>query len=289
MRQAEVLHRNLTLWRQGLCDNRELRLLQIAAWARETAGELKIKQISELKELQLPPFSPDPALQATDGKAFLAAAATDERLALCRALLPYLPAPREKESPRKRGVIACLGGLVGERAAERFQSVTGIFEVLSLPSFSAVCEAVKAGRAAFGLLPIEDSAEGRLFHSLGQIEHYELQITHTCDIAYPDESREVRLALLADAPLVPYLPHEHLLECIFSEEHELAIAELLLAASAAGLTLRRMDSIPDPYREDGFSHRVVLRGDGEADRLLETYLALCYPRTEIAARYTHLS
>ena len=67
-----------------------------------------------------------------------------------------------------------------------------------------------------------------------------------------------------------------------------ALIELLIAATALGFALRRVDSLPLSYREDGFVQHVVLHGEqGDADALM-TYLGLFMPHTTVTADYIHI-
>ena len=80
-----------------------------------------------------------------------------------------------------------------------------------------------------------------------------------------------------------------LLECRPSCEDPHMVQELLTAAHGAGLALRRMDSLPDPYLEDSIAYFTVFSAPPQARELFELYLAICLPRAAVIGHCFHLA
>jgi hypothetical protein len=119
-------------------------------------------------------------------------------------------------------------------------------------------------------------------------DRFELRITHTCDVPYPDEGRSISIALLSRL----YTPvaksaGEQLLTLALLDEDGHTLQGVLAAASIAGLSLVRIDSLPAPYGEDGVIYHPIFRVEGDP-RLFECFLAICHPRARIIAKYRHL-
>ncbi len=221
------------------------------------------------------------------------AAQVSERLALCRELREgreRVGQVREHlvETPEAPLPIAVLSGPTFAAAVTVFSTALPKARTLPCHSFSEILEEVAGGRAAFGILPIEDSAQGRLFRIYEQCESFELHIACTTDIK-DENGKTVRMALLykGDAHLAHAPSGERTLECLLYGD-EGALIELLSVATALGFTLRRVDSVPLSYREDGFVQHVVLCGEhGDTDALM-TYLRLFMPHTTVTADYIHI-
>ncbi|MBE6595401.1 MAG: hypothetical protein E7644_06335 [Ruminococcaceae bacterium] len=292
LREAVLTARkNLAVWRRGLQPEAELCRLQYAALARHAAKAFHAGTWRDLGELRgfLAPLS-----NAAEGSLppLEAAMGAEERLALAAELLRLLPElfPEPAEAQQSlAGPVAALDNPFFAAAAERFAPLTGDAPILTVPAFADVCEAVSRGNACFGILPLEDSADGKLLHVYEQIDRFELHISHTADISYPDGSKTVRFALFSHTePISTAVAGEGMLECSQFGENRGGLVELLNTALATGLSLRRIDAIPAPYGADGFFYHPIFRTAGGNVRLFEAYLACFMPRTTITARYVHI-
>ena len=217
-----------------------------------------------------------------------------ERLSFCRAFTQATAKKTEKapayeplptpcgiamlDSPLFAAALACFAPYLKEARPRHCATLT------------AVAEELASGNAALGLFPLEDRLDGKLFRFYEQLEHYELQIKHTCDVTSPEGGSYVRFALLekrSHAPL-PLKKSERLLECVLFEEEHHALCELLSVADLCKLSLRRTDALPAGYREDGFLNHLILKDHGNDTAVFALYLSLFMPRTAITAQYTHL-
>jgi len=279
--------KNLSLWHREMALLEELAFLEAKGMAKSVIAkgadaELWRHEANEL--LGEESTAPSPAVHS---------ARLHERIALCRTLAESTEkAPNDTPenvlqatsgSPR----IAMLNSPIFGDALAVFAPIFPSAEPLFCRSFADVFEEVSNGRASFGILPLEDSAEGKLFRIYEQIERFELHIACTTDIR-GDDGKTVRAALLyKNEP--PHIPQrgERVLECLlFGDEG--ALADLLAVATAFGLALRRVDSIPLSYREDRFVQHLVFSEKNEGANGLQWYLALFMPRTTVTADYINI-
>ena len=102
-----------------------------------------------------------------------------------------------------------------EAAVTVFSTALPKAQALPCHSFVEILEEVAGGRASFGILPIEDSAQGRLFRIYEQCESFELHIACTTDIK-DENGKTVRMALLykGDTPPIQRPLGERTLECL---------------------------------------------------------------------------
>jgi uncharacterized protein Veg len=82
---------------------------------------------------------------------------------------------------------------------------------------------------------------------------------------------------------------ERILDCAVLEEESHALCDLLCAARACGLTLRRADTLPATYGENiVIYHPLFCAPSEESELLFLLYLTLFQPRARATARYLHL-
>ena len=282
---------NLSRWRRGLRPEAELCRLQYTALAQYAAAAFRAgtwREISELRTYRSPLLAAEEASRSPLELALY----TEERLTLAGELLTLLPelfSESEATEALAPGPVAVLDNPFFTAAAKRFALLTEEAPTLVVPAFADVCEAVAQANARFGILPLEDSADGKLLHFYEQLDRYELHVSHTTDVPYPDGTKTIRFALFYRShPPTASLPGEGMLECSQFGENRGGLVELLNAALGAGLSLRRLDAIPAPYDTDGFFYRPIFRtSEGDA-HLFEAYLACFMPRTTVTARYVHI-
>lgn len=288
IRTAEA---NLSRWRQELRPEAELCRLQYTALAQCAAAAFRAGTWREISELRTY-LSPLLTVETASRSPMELALCTEERLAFAGellALLPELFSDPESAEASPPGPVAVLDNPFFTAAAQRFAPLTEHAATLAVPAFADVCEAVAQGNARFGILPLEDSADGKLLRFYEQLDRYELHISHTTDVPYPDGTKTIRFALFyRNHPPTHFLPGEGMLECSQFGETRGGLVELLNAALGAGLSLRRMDAIPAPYGADGFFYRPIFRTAEGDVRLFEAYLACFMPRTTVTARYVHI-
>ncbi len=280
---------NLAAWHGELGVLRELSVLQIESIAKDfTANATDIEGCRHLAARLLDKeLSPHPAERAQQ---------LSERLTLCRRLanLPLTlnegdSAMQDRHASSDKTVnVAILNSPIFSTAIATFSAVLPKTEPLLCRSFSDICEEVAASRAAFGILPLEDSAEGKLFRLYEQIERFELHIACTADITELG-GKTVRMALLYKNEPPSTTPcGERMLECLLYAENECMLTDLITVAAAFDLSLRRVDSLPLSYREDDFVQHLVFRTVKNEIKGFLIYLSLFLPRVSITADYINI-
>ena len=292
---AQIAKENLMLWHEAASENRELRLLQATELGRLQGEAWRAGSHEEgaaALSLPLPALVASSLVSTPD--TFARALGTEEQIAFCHGFTAAYPFPLFEEepslpSPPASPRVAMMDSVFGREALRTFATLWPHARPLFAHSFSGVCEALSDDRADFALLPMEDSHEGRLSRLAEEADRFELHVTHTCNIPYPDEGRSVTMALLAKR----YTPRgrisgETMLACSILEEDAYTLPDLLHAAVCCGLTLYRVDATPAPWGEDGVIYQPVFRTNNGNPSIFLTYLAIRHPRARITGRYIHV-
>ena len=289
---------NLAVWRAEIDRAGELTSLQIQALAAQFAKEGEDAAAQDVAAIRRW------ASELTDSTAdtpLAAAQQLSKRIALCRALprntVDLLLEATKPHAAAQAGIASEGAGRVAILASPLFHTAMQDFaavlpEARGVPckSFTDICDSVATGDTAYGILPLEDSVEGKLFRIYEQLEQLDLHIACTKDIPVQSESKTVRMALLYKAVRPSSTPcGTRTIECVLYEEGDAFLSNFLAAANAFGLLVRRIDSLPVSYREDGFAKHVMLKAaDGVAPELLAAYITLFMPRTVIIADYINM-
>ena len=277
---------NLRLWRENAATTNELRTLQAAQLGREALTQEAVEQaVRTLWPRKAAATVAARVDEIEEQLAFLTGLMhTHTRADILQALsLPTLsPAPT---APR----VVFLDSMFGREALKHFEKLIPHALPVTAHSFTAVCEELAGDRADFALLPLEDSHEGKFLHLYEEIDRFELHITHSCTVA-AGEGRSVLMALLSHRYTPPLsTTGERILDCAVLEEESHALCDLLCAARACGLTLRRADTLPATYGENiVIYHPLFCAPSEESELLFLLYLTLFQPRARATARYLHL-
>ncbi len=137
--------------------------------------------------------------------------------------------------------------------------------------FNEICDTIIGGEADFGILPIENSSDGKLFGFYRMLEKNDLNICATLDIDHPDMDAHTRYALISRHSVFFENISPLQLELFFysTDNHELA--ELMCVAQTLAISISRIDSLPLRHQNDGFRGYITVS-------LTPHYLAifLCY-------------
>ena len=159
-------------------------------------------------------------------------------------------------------------------------------------SFSAACENVFQEDCDYCILPIENNSEGRLIGFTKLIDRFTLHIASISDVTGTDSTRCTRFALISKNLSFSPLPNKTFspfLEIAFSPDRENGTTDLLLAAQLCGLSLYRMDSIPDTENENNLLFHTVFRvTDSSKLPTFLLYLSMEVPQHRTVGIYTHL-
>jgi len=145
-----------------------------------------------------------------------------------------------------------------EKALTKFGELFPSSETVLVDSFSQVCEFI-SGADHFGVLPIENSSDGRLAGFYRLIDKYELKICAVCDIEDDAGEAFTRFALVA-GDFYPFsLSNSVHIELSLISSDRSYFMEVIRIAQGLGMTASRMFSVPLYYnREDAGNDTVTL-------------------------------
>ena len=234
-------------------------------------------------------------------KCFFDSISVAERVDICRALGKRVKLPSDtlrflievSESQQNdaldgkaEGRIAYMKNNYTESAFMKFSKVLGNARSAYFQSFDAVCEEVYSGGCEFCILPLESSAEGRLNSFYTMIDRFELKIAAVCDIEHHDSQRFTRFALLkkslSETTTIRHSKKDQILEFRFSSTiggHS-PLGDILQAATACGLRLLRLASLPLPYNDEMLSYYVSFTLDNAEVITFLTFIALEFPQCD---------
>lgn len=159
----------------------------------------------------------------------------------------FFPAD-EAADPQSLGRIALVKNRYNEQAYRRLSpSVTGAKEY-HVSSFSEACEEVANTRCEYGILPMENTRDGRLFGFYGMLDHYELKICAVTSLETDDLQGSTRYALIGRA-----LPARIPKNSQWNLEYSVAMPvgefphDLLLVSDSFSAKLLKVDSLPVQY------------------------------------------
>ncbi len=156
-------------------------------------------------------------------------------------------------------------------------------------SFRSVCEDVYNGLSQYCILPLENSAEGRLTGFSRMIADYDMKIVAVCDVQV-GEDKTTRFALLSKnaGQLHTSLLLPRYFEFSYEPHGGTRASDILSAAEFCGLKLFRADIAPGiPPNRQAF-HCILEIGRGDLPSFL-IYLAMEAPEATHIGIYPNLS
>lgn len=200
---------------------------------------------------------------------------------ICGEMAPF---PTEKEK-----TVAFLRNGQASRAFECFAKHLGGVSAVYENNFLNACESVYSDQATYAIIPIYNTADGRLGSFYRQIEKYGLSIVLTCDIDSDDGENTTTFALLYKAPLYPETEGEPLYECKITFDDLNMLADITDAASYYGADIRSIDALPMIFSGRANTFSIVFGLQNANVNGFFSYLALEYPQTAAVGIYRNLS
>ena len=154
----------------------------------------------------------------------------------------------EPADPQSRRRIALVKNRYNERAYQRLSpSVTGAMEY-HVSSFSEACEEIANLRCEYGILPVENTRDGRLFGFYSMLDRYELKICAATTLEIDDSQGGTRYALIGRS-LPPRIPKNASwnLECSVAIPTGQFPSDLLAVSKEFSAELLKVDSLPVQY------------------------------------------
>ncbi len=180
--------------------------------------------------------------------------------------------------------IAFLRNRQAFRAFECFAKTLGGVSVLYENNFQNACEDVAHGQAAYAIIPIYSTSDGRLGSFYRMIEKYELAIILTCDVDSDDGENMTTFALIYQEPISLNVGAPKL-ECSITFDDLSRLSDITDAAYYYGAEVDSIESLPIMFSGRAGTFAVVFDlENADIDGLL-CYLALEYPQMSVIGIY----
>ncbi len=155
-------------------------------------------------------------------------------------------------------------------------------------SFADVCRSVYSGATEYGLIPVENSSDGRLAGLYGTFERYGLYIVMLCDVASPDGEGYTKFALCSRSLGSIKAKGEKILHIRLTLDSPDGLSDLLFCGKYFGAFLRRADLIPVSAagRENSFDISLCIDNCDLAGLICA--LKLEYPQFSAVGIYTEI-
>ena len=133
-------------------------------------------------------------------------------------------------------------------AYNRFSSLSEATEPVVAESFADVCELVSNGDSDFGILPIENSTDGRLVGFYRMLDKYDLKVCAVCNIENDTGEHFTRFALISRTICRFNGTQSRWIELSSTSPNATQILELITVAEHLGMSVKRLSSVPLYYR-----------------------------------------
>ena len=200
------------------------------------------------------------------------------------------PIAPKRESPAAERICYQKNGYT-DLAYQYFSSLLSEPRASYAHGFASVCEEVYNELSEYCILPIENSAEGRLNSFERLISEYDLKMTATCEIQ-TGEDRSTRFALLRRSAvrLETAVKYPLFFECACElSQDSPSPTDVLVAAQECALTVQRAE-ITLSNKEAGNRHlRLCLAANADKLSAFLIYLAMEVPMANLIGLYPHLT
>lgn len=142
------------------------------------------------------------------------------------------------------------GNRLSHQGFEQFSMLFSSAKALVSESFSEVCEQVVGQTSDFGILPIENTTDGRLSVFYKMLDKNDLKICAVCDVEDMENDTQTRLALISKSVSAIESDLPRFLEFSFVSSDRERLRELLSVAEYFRTDLIRLSSLPISYRSE---------------------------------------
>lgn len=188
-----------------------------------------------------------------------------------------------------RGGDTRIAFVRGRQANEAFAEFARFIPGGAMPygeeNFSDVCQSVYSGIAEYGIIPVENSSDGRLASFYGMFEKFGLYITMLCEVRSGDGEEYTKFALCSRSVRSLRAGGEKILHIRLTLDSPDELAALLCGGSHYGASLRRAEPVPVSAagRENSFDVSFCVDGADLAG--LICCLKLEYPQFSTVGLY----
>ncbi len=153
-------------------------------------------------------------------------------------------------------------------------------------SFADVCQSVYSGAAEYGIIPVENSSDGRLASFYGMFEKFGLYIIMLCEVKSDNGEGYTKFALCSRSVKALRAEGEKILHFRLTLDSPDGLAPLLYGGGYYGASLRRAEPVPFSAagRENSFDISFCVDGADLAGFIC--FLKLEYPQFSAVGLYT---
>ena len=185
--------------------------------------------------------------------------------------------------------VAFVRGRQANEAFSRFaRCIPGGVMPFGEESFADVCRSVYSGVTEYGIVPVENSSDGRLTGLYGLFERYGLYIIMLCEVGSGDGEGYTKFALCSRSMKLLRAGGERILHIRLTLDTAGGLSDLLFCGKYFGASLRRAYPVPTAAtgRENSFD--VSFCVDGADIPALICALKLEYPQFSAVGIYTEI-
>ena len=181
------------------------------------------------------------------------------------------------------GKISYIRNRYNDEAFARFSSVIPHAKAMFFSDFEDCCEAIASGESEFTILPLEDSADGKMFGFYSLLDRYGLKIAYVCNVEREDNSKNIKYALAGRHFETEHLEkgkkdHARTFEFTMTQSPSTNLLDLYRVVQISNATENRISSVCLPYGDNlaRFYHSVTISNKTNFLPFL-LFLSLEYP------------
>lgn len=158
-------------------------------------------------------------------------------------------------APGSHGKIAYVRNRYNDVAFECFSERMQHAKPVVTSSFFDMCEEIADNRCEFGIIPLENTSDGKLFGFYSMLDSYELKITDLCLVETEDSAKNICYGLVSrgitKSRLSSLIKKNETCRFEFSVVAENAdfCADIISALGECGAKLLKISSVPVPYND----------------------------------------
>lgn len=261
----ESLVSDLTMLQEREAVIKELRALTVKDLKISLPNQLDMRELVRIYRRYMP----------TDSNIFT----LPDRVIFCKNLITQVNIPIEqlifkKTSPDNIDNIAYVKNQYSDTALSNFRKHIGIRNDRAFRSFNEMCDDIETNIYDDCVIPLENTANGKLMNFYSIIDRFDLKIAITCDVENQNGDQTTRYALLRRTVSIPQSADNCCFEFSFIATDSFGIKDALDLAKLMDLDLHRIDSMPLRYNESAFIYYPMLYGSKQNILLFLFFLKL---------------
>jgi len=261
----ESLVSDLTMLQEREAVIKELRALTVKDLKISFPNQTDMRELVRIYRRYMP----------TDSEIFT----LSDRVIFCKNLITQVNTPIEqlifkKTSPDNIDNVAYVKNQYSDTALLNFRKHIGIRNDHAFRSFNEMCDDIETNIYDDCVIPLENTANGKLMNFYSIIDRFDLKIAMTCDVENQNGDQTTRYALLRRTVSIPQSVDNCCFEFSFIATDNFGIKDVLDLAKLTDLDLHRIDSMPLRYNESAFIYYPMLYGSKQNILLFLFFLKL---------------